>query len=350
MDAISISRRTPTDEEGILRLYADTFGPSLAAGSRRRWTWQYRENPETRDSGDEPEIWVAREGDRVLGQYASMPVALWWQGREVRASWGMDVFVRPEARGKGVGARLFLAWADYVDVALGLGLTPSSYALFHKLGFADVGPVPFFRTWLDPGQVLARRFGRPLGRLLGAGVSLALWFLRHTPRTGDVKVRAIERFEAEYDELWSRTRASHGMCVCRKAAYLNWKYVRCPHRRYDLWEARREERVVGFAISRHEEYRGLRLGWIVDVYADAGDREARGALLKAILASFQAAGVARAQAFAMSRALARDLRRMGFVGGSSPMQFCVRTRAGMPEVSGDPGGWHVVFGDSDMDR
>jgi GNAT superfamily N-acetyltransferase len=350
MDVISISRRTPDDEQELVRLYAETFGVVLSEGSQRRRVWQYRENPEAEANGDAPEIWVAREGERILGQYASMPVALWWQGREVRASWGMDVFVRPEARGKGVGARLFLAWADHVDVALGLGLTPSSYALFHKLGFADVGPVPFFRTWLDPAAVLARRLGWALGHVLGAGVRLGLWLRTRQPRVGGVTVRSIESFGPEYDELWARTRASHVMCVRRNAAYLNWKYVRCPHRRYDLWEARREERVVGFAVSRHEEYRGLRLGWIVDVYADAGDSEARGALLKAILASFRAAGVARAQAFAMSRALARDLRRMGFVGGSSPMQFCVRRRAGVPELSGDPGGWHVVFGDSDMDR
>jgi GNAT superfamily N-acetyltransferase len=350
MDAISISRRTPTDEEGILRLYTDTFGPSLAAGSRRRWTWQYRENPETRDSGDEPEIWVAREGDRILGQYASMPVVLWWQGRDVRASWGMDVFVRPEARGKGVGARLFLAWADHVDVALGLGLTPSSYALFHKLGFADVGPVPFFRTWLDPKAVMSRRLGTALGRIAGAVIGLALRLRQRRPRVGNVVVTPIKAFGPEYDDLWSRTRASHAMCVRRNSAYLNWKYVQCPHREYDLWEARQEGRLVGFAVSRHEDYRGLRLGWIVDVYADAADGEARGALLATILESFRTQGVARAQAFAMSQALARDLRGVGFVRGRSPMQFCVHARADSAEALRDLGRWHVVFGDSDMDR
>jgi GNAT superfamily N-acetyltransferase len=350
MDAISISRRTPADEEEILRLYADTFGASLAEGGRLRSNWQYRENPETQASGGDPEIWVAREDGGILGQYASMPVTLWWQGREVRASWGMDVFVRSEARGKGVGARLFMTWADHVDVALGLGLTPSSYALFHKLGFADVGPVPFFRTWLDPQAAMSRQLGKPLGQLAGAVLGVGLWLRRRQPRIGNVAVRPIKTFGPEYDELWMRTRASHLMCVRRNAAYLNWKYVECPHREYDLWEARREECLVGFAISRHEDYRGLRLGWIVDVYADTADSEARSTLLAAILDSFRAKGVVRAQAFAMSQALAHDLRRAGFVRGRSPMQFCVRTRADASEALRALGQWHVVFGDSDMDR
>lgn len=350
MDAISINRRTPADEDEIRRLYAATFGSALSDGSQRRWTWQYIENPETQRNGDDPEIWIAREGGRILGQYASMPVALWWQGREVHASWGMDVFVRSEARGKGLGASLFLTWADHVDVALGLGLTPSSYALFRKLGFADVGPVPFFRTWLDPGAVLSRRLGKSLGRMAGAVIGLGLRLRRRQPRVDSVAVKPIGTFGPEYDDLWSRTRASHGMCVHRSSAYLNWKYVQCPHRQYDLWEARREACVVGFAVSRHEDYRGLRLGWIVDVYADAADSEARAALLAMILDSFRAKGVARAQAFAMNRALARDLRRLGFVRGRSPMQFCVRAKTGLPEAARDLGRWHVVFGDSDMDR
>jgi hypothetical protein len=52
----------------------------------------------------------------------------------------------------------------------------------------------------------------------------------------------------------------------------------------------------------------------------------------------------------MNRNLARVLKRRGFIGGRSPMQFCVRTRTSVREPLDDLGRWHVVFGDSDMDR
>jgi len=347
---VEVDRRSPEDAEELFRLYREVFGQDLTEASRGRWRWQYIENPASGATG--PDIWVAREGDRLLGQYASMPVRLWWGGREVRSSWGMDVFLRAEARGRGVGARLFDAWSDHVDVALGLGLTPSSYGLFKKLRYQDVGPVPFFRKVLDPGAVATRRFGTALGLAAAPALRLALAVLqRGSGRgTGRSEVGPVHGFGAEYDRLWERARGSYAMCVRRDAAYLRWKYAECPHRRYALREARREGELVGVAVSRHEEYRGLRLGWIVDAFAAEEDHEARRALIADALATFRAAGVARAQAFSMGAALADDLRAEGFLPGRSPMQFCVRARVPSDGVFEDRGAWHVVFGDSDMDR
>jgi GNAT superfamily N-acetyltransferase len=354
MGILAIERRTSRDDAEIAELYGEIFGNDLAESSRRRWRWQYLDNPNVGREG--PDIWIARDGDRILGQYASMPVRLWWKDRETRASWGMDVFVRKEARGRGVGARLFTTWADHVEVALGLGLTPSSYGLFHKLGYADVGPVPLFQKVLDPRSIAERRLGRGIGGALAPLVGLALRArypdhhvvpINGTPNT---IVRNIGAFSPEYDDLWARTRGSYVMCARRDAAYLNWKYRDCPHRRYDLWEARVDQRLVGFAVSRHEMRRGIRLGWLVDLYADAGDEQARAALLDAVLRSFHDAGVARAQAFSLGAPLAMSMRRRGFFPARSPMQFCVRARTPADDIVADTGRWHVVFGDSDMDR
>lgn len=351
MAALAVFQRAADDEEELFRLYQDVFGQDLAEGSRRRWRWQYLENPATAPTG--PEIWVAKDGDTVLGQYASMPVHLWWGGREVQASWGMDVFVNEAARGRGVGAQLFTAWSDHVEVALGLGLTPSSHGLFKKLRYDDVGPVPMFQKVLDPGAVARRRLGSTLGTLaapvLGAGLAL-LHPTRGVAHDG-LEVRTTDRFGAEFDALWERARASYRMCARRDAAYLDWKYRRCPHRQYEVRTAWRGDVLAGFAVSRQEDYRGTRLGWIIDVFADTADHAAKDALLAAVLLDFEAHGVARAQAFSMNTALADDLRRRGFRETPSPMQFCVRSRVGGDaEVLADRGGWHVVFGDSDMDR
>ena len=349
--SIEIVRRTPGEAEEIFRLYGEVFGEEISEKSRARWRWQYLDNPAGSEDG--PEIWVAREDGRVLGQYASMPVRLQWGDREVKSSWGMDVFLKAEARGKGLGAQLFTAWSDYVAVALGLGLTPSSYGLFQKLRYEDVGPVPFYQKVLDPRAVVARRAGSALGALAGPLAGAALEVL-HPERphadAASVEVLPVTGFSPEYDRLWSDARGSYAMCVRRDQAYLDWKYVRCPHRRYQVREARRSGRLVGFAVSRQEDYKGTRLGWVIDVFADAGDRGAKDALLGALLEAFREAGVARVQAFSMNAALGQDLERRGFFRGESPMQFCVRARVPSEAVFSEPGRWHVVFGDSDMDR
>jgi hypothetical protein len=251
-----------------------------------------------------------------------------------------------------VGALLFGTWSDHVEVALGLGLTPSSHGLFGKLGYEDVGPVPFYQKVLDAKAVASRRLGSGLGTMVAPFLDWGLG-VRYPDRGGGpraVEVKPITRFEPGYDRLWERVRGSYGMCVRRDAAYLNWKYADCPHRRYALREARRSGELVGFAVSRYEDFRGLRLGWIIDVFTDVADDGARDSLVAATLDDFRAAGVARVQAFSMNAALGRALVGRGFMTGTSPMQFCVRARAAAAEVLADRGRWHVVFGDSDMDR
>jgi hypothetical protein len=345
--APTIEARSGGDAEELFHLYEEVFGEALTESSRRRWAWQYRQNP----AAGVPAIWVARDRDEVLGQYASMPVRLHWGGREVRSSWGMDVFLKKAARGRGVGAQLFETWRDSVDVALGLGLTTSSYGLFKKLRYRDVGPVPFLVKVMDARAVARRRLG-PAAAVVAPVLSLA-WRLRHPERPrrdASLSVAPAPGFTAEYDALWERAGGGWTMCVRRDAAYLDWKYRRCPTREYAIDEARRGRELAGFAVSRHEDYRGLRIGWVVDCFAARDDDAARDALLAAVLARFGTAGVARAQAFAMSAPVRAALGRLGFREAKSPMRFCVSARIPSDEVFADRGGWHVMFGDSDMDR
>jgi len=344
-----VVRRSEQDDEALFALYEEVFGKSRTDASRQRWRWQYLENP---GSPDGPRIWVARDASRPLGQMGTMPVALWWGGREVSASWGMDYFVRREAEGRGLGPLLANAWSDDVEVALAMGLTPSAYAVYKRLGFRDVGQIPFLQKIVDPVAVARRRLGPLVGRLVAPALGLALAFrgLGAKPAPQGVAVRQVSEIGPEYDALWEKARASYSMCVRRDAAYLRWKYLGCPHKRYDLLAARRENELVGFAVSRVEDYRGLRLGWIVDVFAPAGDTAAKDALIGTVLQRFRASGVARAQAFCLNGALAGDLRRHGFFGGASKALFCVKPTAEAREVFQDLSRWHVVFGDGDMDR
>ena len=347
---VEVVLRKKEDDPEMFRLYEQVFGAEATERSRFRWAWQYERNPRLAQSG--PVIWMAREGERLLGQMAALRVSLWFGGREVQASWGNDYFVRVDAQGRGLGALLSNAWSDHEDVALALGLTPSSYPLFKKLGFVDVGPVPFYQKVMDARAVARRRLGPLLGTLAAPALfaALRLRFGRPPRPDAEVAVSAVAGFSDEYDSLWERARASYAMCVRRDAAYLRWKYLEIPHRRYDLLEARRKGVLAGYAVSRLDDYRGTKLGWIVDVFTDTRDEAARGALLHALLASFRAAGVARAQAYSLNASLAATLCAHGFFKGASAVQFCVKSAVDPQGAFEDRGGWNLTFGDGDLDR
>src|SRR5258708_6032924 len=74
MPVPDVDRFRPEDRRAVEALYRRVFGTDAAEASRLRWEWQYRRNPN--NPGGEPEIWIAREGPAIIGQYAEMPVKL----------------------------------------------------------------------------------------------------------------------------------------------------------------------------------------------------------------------------------------------------------------------------------
>src|SRR5918998_1440516 len=80
-----VDRFRPEDRRNVDALYRRVFGNDAADASRLRWDWQYRLNPN--NPGHEPEIWIAREGTTIVGQYATMPVKPMTRRAFRRANW-----------------------------------------------------------------------------------------------------------------------------------------------------------------------------------------------------------------------------------------------------------------------
>jgi GNAT superfamily N-acetyltransferase len=350
---VEICRRSEAEREALEAMYAEVFGAEAAVRNRARWRWQYDENPHCPPEG--PEIWVAKENGTILGQYGTMPVRLLAKGRVLRASWGMDVMVRPNLQRKGVGSRLFLYWDQNVEAALGLGLSVQSYTLFRKLQFQDVGPVPCYSKVLDVGALLERRLPRALARALAPAFRAVLFVVFPWRRTKGASVRIVPldgAFGPDYDALWRKASPKFDFIAERTAAYLEWKFRRPPHLRYEIFEARRGAELEGYAVVRATIRNGARLALLVDLFADPDDRETIDALLDRMRSWARERGSARIQTFTFDRRIAARLASKGFMIVDSPMQFCLRIRSGHVDESffRDTSRWHVTFGDSDQDR
>jgi len=98
--SVEIGLRSTADADDLHSIYRRIFGDTKAATRRTTWSWQYERNPQS-PSG--PVVYVARRDAHALGQMGTMPVSLWWGDREVRAAWGIDYFVSPDAEGQGAG-------------------------------------------------------------------------------------------------------------------------------------------------------------------------------------------------------------------------------------------------------
>src|SRR5690349_13936480 len=248
MPVPNVDRFRADDRRAVDALYRRVFGSDAAEASRLRWDWQYRRNPN--NLGGEPEIWVAREGPAIIGQYATMPVRLSVHGTEVRGSWGMDVMVAPERQRRGLGEVLFTTWDRNVGASLGLGLSDASFRLFQKLHWPNVGPVPCFVKPLSRRAFRHPRWPVPVNRLVSA-LTWPLVMIVSRTRPLRAEVRLVQRFDESFNELWDKLAPKFDFAVRRDAPYLNWKYTNAPHVRYSIAALVREGKTAGYAVYRH---------------------------------------------------------------------------------------------------
>jgi predicted N-acetyltransferase YhbS len=344
-----IGRYRAEDRRHVEALYRRVFGTDSAEANRLRWDWQYKRNPHMPNDG--PLIWLAREGQTIVGQYATMPVRLSVQGKEIDAAWGMDVMVAPERQRQGLGEVLFRTWDRNVGASLGLGLSDSSYRLFGKLRWPDVGPVPCLVKPLSRRALRRPGWSVAANKLLSA---ITLPWIRLISRSKPLEgeVRVVRQFDARFDELWRRVRSQFAFAVRRDAAYLNWKYIQAPHVRYSIAILERDGELGGYIVYRHmQEARG-RVTIIVDWLTDPSDTSGFATLLRWVDREARAADSDKIRAFAMHAGFNKTLRGEGYFSVKSTMEFVAKINA--IDVPGafyeQTDTWHVTLGDSDQDR
>jgi hypothetical protein len=351
-----IDHYTPADRHAIDHLYRRVFGPDAADSNRLRWDWQYLRNPNCPDGT--PEIWVAREGPTVVGQYATMPVRLHVRDRDVCASWGMDVMVAPERQRQGLGEVLFRTWDEHVGASLGLGLSQSSYRLFKKLQWPDVGPVPCMVKPLTRRALRRRSWPMPVNRFVSA-VTLPLIRLLTRARPSEGQIDPIRRFDESFTQLWEGVAPRFDLAVRRDAAYLNWKYAEPPHVRYNIVVLRgarasgtSADRPRGYAVYRHIQEPRFRVTLLVDFLVDPEDSEGLGALLSWVDRDAREADSDKIRAFAMHTGFRQELKRAGYFQVKSTMEFVTKINAVPVDAAfyENRDRWHVTLGDSDQDR
>jgi GNAT superfamily N-acetyltransferase len=337
------------DREALDALYRRVFGPDAAEASRLRWDWQYRLNPHNQSGL--PLIWVAREGPSIIGQYATMPVALSVKGKEVGGSWGMDVMVAPERQRQGLGELLFGTWDRHVGASLGLGLSPSSHRLFQKLRWPEVGPVPYLVKPLTRRAFRRAEWPMAVNRLVSA---ITLPYVKYVSRTRPMlgEVRLTRRFDPSFDRLWERVAPEFDLAVRRDARYLQWKYVSPPHVRYTIATLYRENDAAGYIVYRHAREPRGKVTLVVDFLVAPGDVAALSTLLRWVDREAHAADSDKIRCFCLHAGFRKILRAEGYAQASSSLQFVVKVNAiDLPsDFYRDTSRWHVMLGDSDQDR
>ena len=152
--------------------------------------------------------------------------------------------------------------------------------------------------------------------------------------------------------LWQQVASKFGFAVRRDARYLQWKYVKPPHLRYEILSIEREGALLGYAVYRHADDARGQVTALVDFLADPDDPQTFASLLKAVEWDARKAGSDKIRVFAMNAAFRRQMRALSYSQVPSTIEFVAKVNAVPvgPDYYADTSRWHVTFGDSDQDR
>jgi GNAT superfamily N-acetyltransferase len=347
----SIREFQSQDEDLAIRLLVSKLPPGQREAAyekrRRRWRWQYYDNPHNIDG--RPFIFTAQVGEDFAGMVCAVPVRLRTPQGTVLATWGTDFIVNPEIRGVGVGKKLLLAWIKRPDVCFVLGYTPVSLRVAQSVGFEEMGGFTTARI------VLSRwRFALDSARASRYGdlYRLGKVFLRGQrgwPRDSAFTVEIAAEPDARIAAVWQEVARAYRFCVERDLPYLQWRYCAHPDHKYHFVHLQESGTPCALAVVRFAGGQPP-LGVIDDLIVDPRRQDRVGSLLEHTLAYLRSLGAATAL-LELPGAHAGSVLNRYRCSLAGPLNMILYTPRRSLLAAGiqSPDGWLVSRSDADQD-
>ncbi len=321
-----------------------------ARGERRSpsyWRWCSLENP-----GQGCASALALRGGRIVGMLGNMYMLFSVRGLRHRAGLIGDLSVLESERSWACYRGLLSesgrrAARDGVSFGYGFVYRPL-VEMNRRLGAESLGRVPVYAGFISAPDVLLGR-GLP-GWTASAGALMQPFVgLRGLgPAAEGVEVRGMtEPFGPAFDDLWTAVEAHRTVTVVRDAAYLNWRYVRCPDRNYVRLAAWRGGQPAGLAVYRASARR--RVAYLQELFALDDDAGVLLALLGRTVQALRQEGIGLVTASFPSRSPeGRMLRGAGFQAWTTRLWNLELIVVGerQPDAGWlDAAAWHYSLGD-----
>jgi len=245
--AIHIREANLIDDGMILTGLVQRYLNAEADGARFRWL--YQENP-----FGPARAWIACEQQgEAIGMAAVFPRQMYRDGKIVSGCVLGDLCISPNYRSVGPALQLqrsCLACVRPPEFAVAYDFPSTTMlGIYKHLGISPIGESVRLAKILRADQKVERALrSRLLSRPASAAVNFALAAASRKPENRtDLSFRLETTLcGSEYSDLARRVGSSLGICTLRSAEYLNWRYWRHPHRKYEFLTARRAHDLLTF--------------------------------------------------------------------------------------------------------
>jgi GNAT superfamily N-acetyltransferase len=238
------------DTAAINRLYNDPvvrqFGGLRGYTPRTdaQWRWEFAATC----PGD-PAYAVATHDERIIGTQAYIPIELLHDGEIILSGKDEDTLVHPDYRGMGVLDEMYRVLFDRAQrdgVKVLWGFTSTAVASLVRNGFRTIGRFAAMRADLSKAQ-------RPRGT-------------NPRPTGGGLIVRRLDSPDDECTRFsLAFGRQVGGIMVHLSGEFLRWRVYDNPFRRYEVYAAFEEGRLIGLAAFKFDQPQ--RVGYVSELAA-----------------------------------------------------------------------------------
>jgi ribosomal protein S18 acetylase RimI-like enzyme len=311
--------------------------------------WRYHFGQPDNGRGD---LWLLERGGEILAILGTENVRLTGTCGPCTAIFLMDILVREDLRGIAIGPWMNMVLQARHDCVAVFGSNRNSNSIVTGM-FAEQRQMHTYTFYLSCSRIVRRRFGTSFisGSVAGViDVALKGWLLARMRADRAIRVeRTTDSRELE-PALSQWTYREGEMGRERSPAFLEWRTLRNPRSRYDLFGAWRGEQPVGYVVTRHRQDDSGRDLDIVDWHHDARDAGVPRALL---VAAVERAAVDHYDAVSVSVSNPRDealLQQLGFIRRPLDVKpFVYAAREPHPLAHCASASWRVTTLDGDVD-
>jgi len=315
---LPIRPATAGDEARLVDLFASVYGRSIDVS---HWRWKLAHPQAT-----VPNVWLVMSGERPVFQYAGIPTTLRIDGAAVTGMVSVDTMTAPDFRRRGlltrVATQVYAQWGD-AGMAFVMGLPNEKWgSRTSAVGLRPLFPFRWLARPLRPEALLAHRLSIPWLRRLSFVSALWSWATSLPGRPdASVQVRPVDRAGVEFDDLWERCKDDARFGVVRDRRWVQWRFLDCPSRRYEVRLALRGTEPVGYCAYHVHEAGGRRSAFLAELACARGDMGARDALLADLIRQLPGVELLWTQAAPGTHTYRWLRRRAFFVGHEFSVQM-----------------------------
>ena len=214
------------------------------------WKWKYRgKNP----AGQPVSIYADNDSE-IIGHFAAIPMKYWIDGESVVGSHSVAMMIDPNWQNRGLikfVADKLIQQIEEQGIPFTYGYpNKNAYELHIKLlGYEEVAQQQFFIKYIDSNNVENENLG-----------------------SGGFTWEKIQKFGAEVNDLWEKSKNGYRAIVERKSDFLNWRYLHRPDVPYYAFGVFNGNRLAGYCVLKlYQEEQTLR-GHFIDLFTSNNNR------------------------------------------------------------------------------